>query len=153
MPSKGVMAEIRRLLNEGNTKRDLIAAGYARGSVYSAARQLAKDGRRSLPDSRIATSDTQTKFPQPSSSSAGDEQITELQRAIQTAKLQNELAKLRGEAVSAEDLKAMVYRLQEWVVRNFCDMGQCLVRLQGEDPNAEEFQAFVRESLQELRGS
>ena len=150
MPVKGVMAEIKSLLAEGKTKQDLIASGFARGSVYSAARQLTKEGTRPNPKSTTA-SDSQLTLPRPSASLPADAEIADLQRTIQTTRLQNELAKLRGDSVSLEELKVMMYRLQEWVVRNMSDMGQCIVLLQGEEPKAEAFEDFVRESLAELR--
>ena len=157
MPGKGVMAEIKGLLTEGKSKKDLIALGYARGSVYSAARRLAKEGSKPKSSNpRRADIAAGGLRPEPAStptatSHSEDAGIASLQRQIQIARLEAELAQVRGDGVSLEAIREEVHRLEDWVVSNISDIGQCLVRMRGEEVDTEAFGDFERESLDELR--
>ena len=151
MPGKGVMAEIKSLLAEGKSKEDLISLGYAKGSIYGASRQLAKEAARSNPSKTAA--DSGAAALQSVGSTSGEPEVSELRRAIEKTKLQNELDKVRGDTVTLEQLKAMVYVLQEWTVTNVADLGQCVLRASGEQVDDEAFQSFIRESLDELRSA
>ena len=145
--------EIRQLLAQGASKADLVRRGYARGTVYKVGRRLANESTpRSLAADTNGKDSRHASMPSPMKPSA-DPEISDLQREVQKAKLEVELSRVRDEGVSSEQLRREVRRLEEWVVRTISDLGQCLVKMRGDQVDNAAFERYVRESLAELRGA
>lgn len=142
--------EIRQLLAQGESKAELVRRGYARGSVYGAARGMVKPV-----NPNPARSSTNGAVPSPASTPLAmipstDPEISQLQKEIQRARLEAELKKVRGDVKSVEELEQEVARLRAWTVAIVRSLGEAIEHLAGHDIDAASFEAFEREALQEL---
>ena len=83
---------------------------------------------------------------------APDPELSDLQREIQRVKLEGELKRLRGDVKTVEELAREVALLREWAVDMISSLGQAVEHLAGNSVDAEAFEEFERQALQQLRG-
>ena len=147
-----VMEEIRGHLSQGKSTKEIISLGYARGTVYRVAQDIRKGKRPNSIKPINCNVDHGFDSKSIRVSPAADSEVNELQVQLQRARLEAELARVRGDVKSVAELQRGLVRLQEWTVAMVSGLGQCVVRLNGNQVEPQVFEEFVRTSLANLRG-
>jgi len=131
---RGIMAQIRELLSEGLSSREVIELGYAPGTVYKAQRQLRRPKEGAIPKGYLDLSTDSPKL------------VGELSR------LSEEKGRLEAEVERLSDLEEDRLRLEEEVSRLKSSLEELLESRQTEREKWRRREAELSEENGRLRG-
>ena len=131
----GIMQTLRDRLEAGATVVELEAEGFKRSSIYSAQRSLQpKPNGRLQKRPKPSINPTTHNLPQ-SANEANDPVVAELRRELAMVKLQNQLAKAKGEDKRLDQLLERLERLEEWTVDMSVNTMHCIAALRDDLPD------------------